>query len=467
MRKNAFTLIELLAVIVILAIIALIAVPIVINIINDSKEESLKRSVQNYLDAATNTITKENLKIKYNPDECKIQDNGDLICSENGNELTTSNGTNKLVIDIKGKKPSSGTIKLKDGKITNIINLSLKDTRFMFDSKGNIVINKNTQIAGLYDENNNLLATWDELVNVYKLDITKDYINIYKQGTMYSVLNNNDKLKNGTVLILDEEISEIGNRAFQDCSSLTSIEIPDSVTSIGDYAFHDCSSLANVKLGSSVISIGNYAFAHCTSLVSITIPDSVTSIGIRAFYDCTSLANVTLGSSVTSIGEDAFRECGSLTSVTIPDSVTSIGADAFSECGSLTSVTLGNGVTSIRYGVFSGCSSLTSIEIPSSVTSIGSFAFSGCSSLTSIEIPSSVTIIGEGAFKKCKNLVSATFEDTVGWYKVNMIDEEEIIDVTDPVENAKTLRYEKETSSSGNGHISIDDLDSEIRLIKK
>ena len=175
MKRRGFTLIELLAVIVILAIIALIAVPVVINIINDAKKESLKRSVQTYLDTITSTITKENLKVKYNPDECKIQDNGDLICSENGNELNTSNGTNKLVIDIKGKKPNSGTIKLKDGKITDIINLSLNNTMFMFDLKGNIVINENTQIAGLYDENNNLLATWDELVSTYHLNIMKNY----------------------------------------------------------------------------------------------------------------------------------------------------------------------------------------------------------------------------------------------------------------------------------------------------
>ena len=90
MKRYGFTLIELLAVIVILAIIALIAVPIVINIINDAKEESLKRSVQSYLDTVTKTITKENMKHKYNPDECIIQDDGNLICSEKGNELTIS-----------------------------------------------------------------------------------------------------------------------------------------------------------------------------------------------------------------------------------------------------------------------------------------------------------------------------------------------------------------------------------------
>lgn len=124
--------------------------------------------------------------------------------------------------------------------------------------------------------------------------------------------------------------------------------------------------------------------------------------------------------------------------------------------------------TNTRIGTmaFSDCTGLTSITIPSSVTSIGSGAFYGCSSLTSIEIPSSVTIIEYDAFKICKNLVSATFEDTVGWYKVNMIDEEEIIDVTDPVENARTLRNERDSSSSGSGHLNIDP-DEQIRLIKK
>ncbi len=199
---------------------------------------------------------------------------------------------------------------------------------------------------------------------------------------------------------------------FENCSSLTSITIPNSVTSIGESAFANCSSLTSIDIPNSVTSIGESAFANCSSLTSITIPNSVTSIGESAFANCSSLTSITIPNSVTSIGVLAFYNCSSLTSITIPNSVTSIRYGAFSGCSSLTSVTIPNSVTSIGYEAFYNCSSLTSVTIPNSVTSIGNYAFQSCSSLTSITIPNSVTSIGEYAFRNCSSLTSMTIDMT-------------------------------------------------------
>ena len=220
-----------------------------------------------------------------------------------------------------------------------------------------------------------------------------------------------------TSVTIPNSVTSIGEWAFCNCSSLTSITIPNSVTSIGDRTFKDCSSLTSVTIGESVKSIGQWAFCNCSSLTSITIPNSVTSIGDNAFDSCSSLKSVTIPNSVTSIGEYAFYNCSSLTSLTIPNSMTSIGHSVFSGCSSLTSVTIPNSVTSIGEWAFCNCSSLTSVTIGESVTSIGEYAFSGCSSLTSATIGESVKSIGEAAFSGCSSLTSLTIPNSVNSIK--------------------------------------------------
>ncbi len=254
-----------------------------------------------------------------------------------------------------------------------------------------------------------------------------------------------------TSVTISDSVTEIGGSAFNGCSSLTSVTIPDSVTKIGESAFYGCSSLTNVTIPDSVTEIGTRAFSYCSSLTNITIPDSVTKIGESAFSGCSSLkevyyqgdlsgwckisfeynqanplgngaklyidnkevTDITIPSDITSIGNCTFEGCSSLTSVTIGSRVTSIGGDAFRNCSSLASITIGNRVTMIGSGAFGGCSSLTSVTIPNSVTNIGSYAFDNCSSLTNVTIPNSVTEIGYCAFNGCSSLTSVTIPDSV------------------------------------------------------
>ena len=192
----------------------------------------------------------------------------------------------------------------------------------------------------------------------------------------------------------------------------------------------------------NVTSIGESAFSDCTSLTSVTIPDSVTSIGDSAFYNCTSLTSVTIPDNVTSIGDSAFSDCTSLTSITIPDSVTSISNFAFYKCTSLTSVTVPDSVTSIGNYAFNGCTSLTSVTIPNSVTNIGESAFNGCTSLTSVTIPDSVTSIGHSALSGCSNLKSVNYNGTKAqWKSISGYDNvSQIIKCTDGIyANSNTI----------------------------
>ena len=111
-------------------------------------------------------------------------------------------------------------------------------------------------------------------------------------------------------------MTSIGGLAFDGCSSLTSITIPEGVTSIGGAAFAGCDNLTAITIPESVTSIGSTAFEYCSSLTSITIPKKVTKIGDYTFYECSSLTSVTICEGVTEIGDCAFLYCSSLTSIT-------------------------------------------------------------------------------------------------------------------------------------------------------
>lgn len=211
-------------------------------------------------------------------------------------------------------------------------------------------------------------------------------------------------------------VTSIGELAFQQCSGITSINIPNSVTSIQQGAFSNCSGLSSITIPSSVTSIENTAFWGCSGLTSINIPSSVTSIGVNVFYGCIGLTGITVDSSNTSYCSESgvlfnkdkttliYYPLGKTGSYTIPDGVTAIGDYAFYYYSGLTSVTIPSSVTSIGENAFQHCTGLTSITIPNGVISIGNFAFGSCTGLKSITIPSSVTSIGESAFQFCSKL---------------------------------------------------------------
>ena len=124
-------------------------------------------------------------------------------------------------------------------------------------------------------------------------------------------------------------VKVIANNAFDDCYSLTSINIPDGVTSIGDWAFCGCESLTNINLPDSMASIGHSVFSGCLSLTSISIPDGMTNIGDSAFSGCDSLTSIIIPDSVTSIGVSAFLLCDSLSPQVTSDIIKRFGGDVF------------------------------------------------------------------------------------------------------------------------------------------
>jgi hypothetical protein len=248
-----------------------------------------------------------------------------------------------------------------------------------------------------------------------------------------------------TGVTIPNSVEVIGYNAFQKCSKLTSVEIPSSVKKICDNAFESCSGLTSVKINEGVTYIGDFAFSGCTSLTSIEIPNSVTEMGLRAFNECTGIKSVTLGNGLKSINNSVFDDCTEVEKLAVGSGTTYINVSDLLDLKNLkeitvssennvysatddgillnksgtklvlyplgkeaTSYTIPSNVEEIGYQAFYGNTILTSIEIPEGVTSIDEYVFCGCTGLTSVVIPNSVTSIDDYAFEDCTNLKDVT-----------------------------------------------------------
>ena len=234
------------------------------------------------------------------------------------------------------------------------------------------------------------------------------------------------------------EVSVVGDNAFDYCTDLTSVTIPEGIETIGSYAFKYCKNLKSIEIPKTVKNIGSYAF-YGAGLKSMTIPSSITDVSYNAFSSCDSLTSVTIetnadissaGLSFTKDGlhfnvlnkkEVALAQGDYSSNVVIPSSVTagstfavtSIGHSAFYGCQGLKSVTIPVGIKSIGDYAFYNCDSLISVVIPEGVTEIGDEAFYGCDTLSSVVIPEGVTILRYNTFYNCRNLSSITIPNSV------------------------------------------------------
>jgi hypothetical protein len=208
----------------------------------------------------------------------------------------------------------------------------------------------------------------------------------------------------------------IGDYAFDGCLSLTSFTLPEGLKSIGGYAFRTCKSLTALRLPAGMKDIGNYAFAgsrltslewpeapegattgnytfsDCVFLVSVLLPAGLTQTGQYAFYGCTSLEKISLPVGLTRIGDYAFQNCRSLREVSLPAELTQIGSYTFQNCVSLRDIPLPAGLTQIGGYTFQNCVSLRDISLPEGLQRIASHAFRNCTSLRELTLPASLTL---------------------------------------------------------------------------
>ena len=287
------------------------------------------------------------------------------------------------------------------------------------------------QPAGLYDENENLVASWDELVNVYGLDIEKDYSSFSNNENHYIKVPSSGynvfskpELAGAVKLIIKEGVTSIGDGALGSCEMLTCISIPEGVLSIGVDSFVGCHGLLSIDIPDSVTQIDDDAFRSCRKLQKINFGEEskLEIIGSGAFSYCYDLENLVIPNSVKHIESCIISHCEKITSFNIPKNVEYIHSQAFSFNEFLAEITVdednpyfcsidGNlydkdasvlirytpgkpdfyfvipdSVTYVECDAFDSAVNLSSLKIGANVCNIMNHNFNGCSSLVNIEV---------------------------------------------------------------------------------
>ena len=242
--------------------------------------------------------------------------------------------------------------------------------------------------------------------------------------------------------VATSQLTTISESAFNGCTHIGAINIPNSVTSIEQSAFRNCSAATSLSLGSGVVTIGKAAFAYCVGLTSLDIPANVKTLesndgGATGVFASTGLTSLVIPNTLEYLGREAFANCSNLETVTIGTGVTYIGSLVFAGCSNLSvvnyNVTEIPGVADMptnQYWIWNGCSSDCTVNIGDNVKglpndifhgfthlktinfgshanfSIGTHAFDGCTGLTTLTIPDNVITLNDYAFKGCTGLTT-------------------------------------------------------------
>lgn len=202
-------------------------------------------------------------------------------------------------------------------------------------------------------------------------------------------------------LINIDNVYYIAKNAFEDCHMFRYVTLCSTLQTLGDEAFKNCNKIENVTIPNTLTYFGYNSFFGCTTLADATIECDF--LGVAAFEDCVSITNVMLCDDITYIPEKCFRN-GKCMNLHLPEKLEEIGAYAFQQA-QMQRLSMPNATRIINEYAFNGCANLVEFDL-NQVQVIGQHAFSECSKLPTITIPESVTAIEPYAFAECSALAT-------------------------------------------------------------
>ena len=444
-NKKGISLIVLIITIIVVIILAAIIIITLTknNPVDSAKEATFKQDVRSFQDELSMYIGNENIKdIQGNREKITTVDMPSVKVMKEYIESFSSKYENKLGIykdELVYYKPDNEV----KNKVTD------KEEKWLQDLGINKKVVETTEESfewGSDDPNNS------EYYTLIKFIGKETDVIIPKR--CHKIGNNAFERSDVTSVRMQDGITYIGNSAFNVCSHLSEIKLPNTLIGIGDSAFRSCSSIEYLELPDSLEYFGNFSFSSCRKLKSIKIPDKVKSIYTCAFFGCDSLEEVILPSYLNNIFDEAFKYCVSLKNIKFPDSLFYISDSAFSE-SAIETVNIAKNLTNLGSGTFSGCNNLknitvdennptyTSIDgvlyskdkttvvqyptgkdvesytIDNNVINIADKAFYGANKLKTITLGNNVSTIGKYSFMYCSNLTSINIPESVKEIKYN------------------------------------------------
>ncbi len=225
---------------------------------------------------------------------------------------------------------------------------------------------------------------------------------------------------------LNHGMTEVPEKAFQNCTDLVKVWMPDTMETIGSFAFDGCVNLAECDLNyvDKPLTVGQCAF-RSTALTEVKLGDC--TLGTAAFMNCKAMKEAVIAGAAEEIPSECFRGCETLEKVWLADDIKQISCGyyndqgAFSECPNLKSVSFGSGLekadhrafrtggadmeltfrapaVSVPENAFQGCTEITKVTLPKTMHDIGANAFAGCENLAEMNFPFNLQSVGNGAF---------------------------------------------------------------------
>ncbi len=222
---------------------------------------------------------------------------------------------------------------------------------------------------------------------------------------------------NLTKINLPDSVTYVGSDVFKNCGTGV-IETEDGVNYVGKWAVSCDASITEANLRSDTVGIAQKAFYNCSALTTVNLPENLKYINESAFSHCKNLSNVVLPTGLLEIGAFAFQGCEAFTEILIPNGVTRIEDYTFSKCTGLKTVDLGSGVEYIGWNAFEYCA-MESLTIGDSVKTICKYAFYECSSLKTVMLGSGLEYIMSYAFGQCTSITSFVYNGTkTEWFQI-------------------------------------------------